>query len=67
MKTIGTILMTCFIVMIVSFVFAGIATWLWGLIITPVFGAPVITYWQMYGIRILLNILLPNHNSLSSN
>ena len=55
-------------VAIFGLVLAGIANWLWGLIIVPVFGAPVLTYWQMYGIMILIRLLIPTFaNSSSSN
>jgi hypothetical protein len=38
---------------------AGIALWMWGLVIVPVFGAPALTFWQMYGIMILISCLMP--------
>ena len=55
-------------VVIFGLILAGIANWIWGLIIVPVFGAPVLTYWQMYGIMILIRLLIPTFaNSSSSN
>ena len=63
----AVVLMAIFII-VFGLVLAGIANWLWGLIIVPVFGAPVLTYWQMYGIMILIRLLIPTFsNSSSSN
>ena len=54
------------ILILLSFLTAGLATWLWGLIVVPVFGAPVLGYWQMFGLIWLLRLMLPNHISSSS-
>lgn len=54
------------VVVVCSFIGAAIATWLWGLIIVPVFGAPVLGYWQMYGVIILIKFLLPINISSSN-
>ena len=58
--------LTIFAVIVCGFIGAAIATWLWGLIIVPVFGAPVLGYWQMYGIIILIKLLLPMNISSSN-
>ena len=55
------------ILILLSFLTAGLATWLWGLIVVPVFGAPVISYWQMFGLIWLLRLVWPNHVSPGSN
>lgn len=52
-------LLTIFAVIVYGFIVAAIATWLWELIIVPVFGAPVLGYWQMYGFIILIKLLFP--------
>ena len=61
----AVVLMAIFII-VFGLVLAGIANWLWGLIIVPVFGAPVLTYWQMYGIMILIKLLFPINISSSN-
>ena len=45
---------------VINLLFAGIALWMWTIIIVPVFGAPALTFWQMYGIMILLSCIMPN-------
>ena len=54
------------IALVVNLIFAGIAAWMWGLIIVPVFGAPVLTYWQMYGIMVLISCILPTRVNTSN-
>ena len=49
-----------------TFLYAAIGCWLWGIIIVPVFGAPVLTYWQMYGLIILARMILGTGSSVSS-
>ena len=44
--------------LIVMFLGPAIACWLWGTIIVPIFGAPILTYWQMFGVMILARIVL---------
>lgn len=55
---IAAIIAIC-LVIVGNLIFAGIALWMWGLIIVPVFGAPALTFWQMYGIMILISCLMP--------
>ena len=43
--------------LIISLILAGFAQWLWMIIIVPKFGAPVLTFWEMYGLIVLLRIL----------
>lgn len=38
---------------------AWIGVALWGAIMVKVFGLPALTFWQFYGLMILLHILLP--------
>lgn len=66
MEIIGKFLTVIFVVVISGLIGAAIATWLWGLIIVPIFGAPVLGYWQMYGIIILIKLLSPINISSSN-
>lgn len=52
-------------IVLLSFLTAGIATWLWGLIVVPVFGLPALGYWQMFGLIWLLRLILPTSVSSS--
>ena len=44
---------------IIHFISAAVAVWLWALIVVPTFGAPDLTYWQMYGLLWLIRIVAP--------
>lgn len=45
---------------------AILATWLWGLLVVPIFGLPTLTFWQMFGLMILVRIILPSPSSSNS-
>lgn len=47
------------IALILALLGAWIGVWLWGLIMVNIFGLPALTFWQFYGLMILLHILLP--------
>lgn len=53
------ILVTSFII---AFAFAGILMWLWNAVIVILFSAPVINYWQAFGLYIISNILFSKTN-----
>lgn len=36
-----------------------IACWLWGVIMVGVFSLPALTGWQMFGLMVLANLVLP--------
>lgn len=60
----GCMLTILFFVMCV-FLYAAISMWLWNIILVPLFGAPVIGYWQMYGIMILARMIFGRVSTLS--
>lgn len=45
-----------------NLILAAIGVWLWGIIAVSIFGLPSLTYWQFYGLLILIRILLPKRN-----
>jgi hypothetical protein len=42
---------------------AWIGVALWGAIAVKIFGLPTLTFWQFYGLMILLHILLPSRGA----
>ncbi|MGI6124852.1 MAG: hypothetical protein ACOYIG_11850 [Acetivibrionales bacterium] len=52
-----------FMVLIFSFIYGAILMWLWNMIIVTVFGAPILSYWQAYGLCIICSILFKNSNT----
>ena len=36
---------------------AALSLWLWGLIIIPIFNAPILTFWQMFGLCLLARLM----------
>lgn len=59
----GALVLAIAVLCVMSFITAGLALWLWNLIVIPVFAAPVLTYWQMYGIICLIHLMLPTASS----
>lgn len=40
--------------------------WLWNYLMPMVFGLPKLTYWQTYGLYVLINMFVPSRSSTSS-
>lgn len=36
----------------------AVGLWLWGLIMIPIFNAPVLTFWQMFGLCFLARVIV---------
>lgn len=36
----------------------AVGLWLWGLIMIPIFSAPVLTFWQMFGLCFLARVIV---------
>lgn len=56
---IGVALLILLFALVLAFLFAWIGMLLWNSIMVGVFGLPALTYWQFYGLMVLLHILLP--------
>ena len=62
-STIGFAILALFLALVLALLGAWIGVWLWGLIMVNIFGLPALTFWQFYGLMILLHILLPGHGT----
>lgn len=62
MKKLIVFLTTLVTSLIIPFAFAGILMWLWNAVIVILFSAPVINYWQAFGLYIISNILFCKMN-----
>ena len=56
-QTFWLILGAIVVTFLISFLYGAVLMWLWNAIIVVVFGAPIFSYWQAYGICIICNIL----------
>ena len=36
----------------------AVGLWLWGLIMIPIFSAPILTFWQMFGLCFLARVIV---------
>lgn len=56
-ELLGWILLLILLVGILLFAVPALELWLWGLVMVPVFGAPIMTFWQMFGLNLLIGLL----------
>ena len=58
------------IVFIVALIFGLLLVfpimWLWNYLMPMIFGLPELTYWQTYGLYVLINLFVPSRSSSSS-
>ena len=62
----GDCMLAIFIIILTVVLYAAIGMWIWNVTLVPLFGAPVIGYWQMYGIMILARMIFGRTSSSSS-
>ena len=62
----GGCMLTILVLVICIFLYAAIGMLLWNIILVPLFGAPIIGYWQMYGIMILARLIFGRSSTSSS-
>lgn len=48
--------------LVLAFLGAWIGMALWNSLMVGVFGLPVLTFWQFYGLMVLIHILFPSSN-----
>ena len=48
-----------------SCLFNWLALWLYNVILIPVFNAPAISFWQMYGLRWLIHLLFGGNSLIT--
>ena len=63
----GGCMLAILVFVIGIFLYAAIGMWLWNIILVPLFGIPIIGYWQMYGIMILARLIFGRSSTSSSN
>ena len=54
------------VICLALFLVPAIELWLWGLVMIPVFGAPVLTYWQMFALNWLCGLLFRSRVNVDS-
>ena len=51
------VLLSIIFVAVMLFFVPWLELWLWGMVMIPVFGAPALTYWQMFALNWLCGLL----------
>ena len=50
----------------VLFLIPWLELWLWGIVMIPVFGAPTLTYWQMFALNWLCGLLFRRSGNINT-
>ena len=50
-------LLAVILLVVMCFLIPWLELWLWGMVMIPVFGAPALTYWQMFALNWLCGLL----------
>lgn len=58
-EDVGVAIVILLFALVLALLGAWIGVALWSAIMVKVFGLPALTFWQFYGLMILLHILLP--------
>lgn len=48
------------------FLIPWLELWLWGIVMIPVFGAPILTYWQMFALNLLCGLLFRRGGNINT-
>ena len=57
---------TLLVICLVLFVVPALELWLWGLVMVPVFSAPIMTYWQMFALNWLCGLLFRSRTTVNT-
>lgn len=58
-EQVGAVIVMLLLALVLALLGSWIGVALWSAIMVKVFGLPALTFWQFYGLIILLHILLP--------
>ena len=70
LSTIGMAIIGLLLGTIYSFALALIGVWLWNYAMVSMFNVPVITFWQMFALMVLVRLFIPpkiNYNKENKN
>lgn len=62
----GWAVLAIILIAFILFAIPAIELWLWGLVMVPVFGAPTMTFWQMFCLNWLCQLLFGARVSVNS-
>ena len=54
------------LVAVMLFFVPWLELWLWGIVMIPVFGAPILTYWQMFALNLLCGLLFRRGGNINT-
>ena len=60
------VLLAVIFIVAVLFLIPLLELWLWGIVMIPVFGAPALTYWQMFALNLLCGLLFRRDGNINT-
>ena len=64
----GCLIALSAIILVIALIFLTplFELWLWGMVMIPVFGAPALTYWQMFALNWLCGLLFGRGGNINT-
>ena len=59
-EDLGIAIVVAIFALVLAFFEAILGVWLWRKIMVEIFNLPYLTFWQFYGLTILIHIIFPN-------
>lgn len=59
-------LLAVILVVAMIFLIPWLELWLWGVVMVPIFGAPTLTYWQMFALNWLCGLLFRRGGNINT-
>ena len=60
------VLLAVIFIVAMLFLIPLLELWLWGIVMIPVFGAPILTYWQMFALNLLCGLLFRRGGNINT-
>ena len=59
-EDLGIAIVVAILALVLAFFEAILGVWLWRKIMVEIFNLPYLTFWQFYGLTVLIHIILPS-------
>lgn len=60
------VLLAVIFIVAMLFLIPLLELWLWGIVMVSVFGAPILTYWQMFALNLLCGLLFRRGGNINT-
>lgn len=57
--TATAVTMGCLMLVVLSLIYSIVGCWLWGIIAVGIFNLPALSFWQFFGLQVLIRTFMP--------